>query len=56
MVELVRMALDSVGCPDGLLSYGRLAIHWRKKLTPEELVGLDTAWLAIPAIDRGSAS
>jgi hypothetical protein len=44
--------LRGVGVGETRIDYGEIAIHFRRRLSDEELRGLSSEWLALPAIDE----
>jgi hypothetical protein len=46
-----RKLLGGVGVEPIYEKQGEIAFHIRCSLSPEEISGLDPAWLAIPAVD-----
>lgn len=51
--EALAELLNGVGEEPSREDSPRTAMHLRRSLTPEEIAGLDPAWLAIPAVDMG---
>lgn len=43
--------LDGVGVGETFIKAGEVAFHIRRRLSDEEVAGLDTDWLAIPAVN-----
>lgn len=54
-IWLARHLLEGVGTGEVFQKQDTLAFHIRRSLSPEEIAGLDPAWLAIPAIDTADA-
>lgn len=52
-VALGMYLLDGVGTGATLRHTKHIAFHTRRRLSDQELAGLDPAWLAIPAVDMG---
>jgi hypothetical protein len=50
-IRLGQHLLRGRGTGEVYLKGGRWVVHVRRSLSPEEIAGLDPAWLAIPAVD-----
>lgn len=50
-VWLAHHLLEGVGTGELYEKQDELAFHTRRSLSPEEIAGLDPAWLAIPPVD-----
>jgi hypothetical protein len=50
-LRLARKMLGGIGAGETFVKYGRHVVHVRRSLSPEEIGGMDPAWLAIPPVD-----
>ena len=51
--EIAERALRGVGAGASRWDTKKVALHFRRSLSDEEIAGLDPAWCAIPAVDMG---
>lgn len=49
---LANIELSGVGAGETRVDYGDIAIHFRRRVSDDELRGLSAEWLALPAIDE----
>jgi len=50
-VRVGHRLLEGRGAGETFVKLGQAVVHVRRSLSPEEIAGLDPAWVALPAID-----